>query len=94
MMSATILDPETFCADVGLVLDDVKIIRVGSDFPIENRPISVLGVAYLNYMNLRKDEVKIAISNTIDKIMTHHKDYKGIIHTTEKMFQKRTGTGF
>lgn len=26
--------------------------------------------------------MKLAISNAIDKIMTHHRDYKGIIHTT------------
>lgn len=82
MMSATILDPNAFCSSIGLAFDDIKVIRVGSDFPIENRPISALGVAYLNYTNVHKDEVKLAISNAIDKIMTHHKDYKGIIHTT------------
>jgi ATP-dependent DNA helicase DinG len=82
MMSATILDPDAFCSSIGLVPKDVKIIRVDSDFPVGNRPIQTLGVAYLNYANLQKDEVKLAISNAIDKIMTYHRDYKGIIHTT------------
>ena len=82
MMSATILNPDAFCSSIGLVPNDVKIIRVDSDFPIGNRPIQTLGVAYLNYANLQKDEVKLAISNAIDKIMTYHRDYKGIIHTT------------
>jgi Rad3-related DNA helicase len=82
MMSATILDAKAFCSSIGLKYDDVKVIRVGSDFPVKNRPIHALGVAYLNYNNLQKAEVKTNISHTIDKIMTTHKDQKGIIHTT------------
>jgi hypothetical protein len=45
LMSATILDIETFCSSIGL--DDVKVIRVGSDFPAQNRPIYPLAAAYL-----------------------------------------------
>jgi ATP-dependent DNA helicase DinG len=82
MMSATILDAKAFCSSVGLKYEDVKVIRVGSDFPVKNRPIHALGVAYLNYNNLHKDEVKTTIAHTIDKIMTVHKERKGIIHTT------------
>jgi len=82
MMSATILDAKAFCSSIGLNYDDVKLIRVGSDFPVKNRPIHALGVAYLNYNNLQKVEVKTTIAYAIDKIMTTHKDQKGIIHTT------------
>ncbi|MGB6532925.1 MAG: helicase C-terminal domain-containing protein, partial [Candidatus Nitrosopolaris sp.] len=82
MMSATILDSRTFCKCVGLEDDDVKFIRVGSDFPLQNRPIYPLATAYLNYESLHKEEVKISIAKNIDVIMTHHKDDKGIIHTT------------
>ena len=82
-MSATILDIETFCSSVGLQHDDdVKVIRVGSDFPPQNRPIYPLATAYLNYDNLHKEEVKAAIAKSVDIIMTHHKDSKGIVHTT------------
>jgi ATP-dependent DNA helicase DinG len=82
MMSATILDAEPFCSSVGLKYEDVKAIRVGSDFPVKKRPIHALGVAYLNYNNLQKAEVKATIASAIDKIMTAHKEQKGIIHTT------------
>jgi ATP-dependent DNA helicase DinG len=43
---------------------------------------TLYGIAYLNYGNLQKAEVKTTITHTIDKIMTTHKDQKGIIHTT------------
>jgi ATP-dependent DNA helicase DinG len=82
MMSATILDSDTYCRGIGLEPDDVKVIRVGSDFPLQNRPIYPLDVAYLNYAELHKDAVKRIIAVAIDRIMTEHKDHKGIIHTT------------
>ena len=81
-MYATILDSDTFCRSIGLQLNHVKVIRVGSDFPLQNRPIYPLNVAYLNYAELRKDTVKRIIAGAIDKIMTEHRDHKGIIHTT------------
>jgi ATP-dependent DNA helicase DinG len=82
MMSATILDAKAFCSSVGLKYEDIMVIRVGSDFPVKNRPIHALGVAYLNYDNLQKTEVKTTIAHAIDKIMTANKELKGIIHTT------------
>jgi ATP-dependent DNA helicase DinG len=82
MMSATILDARAFCSSVGLKYEDVKVIQVGSDFPVKNRPIHAPGVAYLNYNNLQKMEVRRTIAHAIDKIMRAHKDHKGIIHTT------------
>jgi Rad3-related DNA helicase len=82
LMSATILDIETFCSSVGLPYDNVKVIRVGSDFPLKNRPIYPLATAYLNYESLHNEEVKMAIAKNVDTIMIHHKDDKGKIHTT------------
>ena len=60
----------------------MKFIRVESDFPLQNRPIYPLNIAYLNYNNLQKQEVKTKIAMAIDNMMTLHKNYKGIIHTT------------
>ena len=83
IMSATILNPKAFCRSVGLKYDkEVKFIQVKSDFPIENRPIYPLNIAYLNFNNLQLPEVKSSITKTVDKIMTEHKNDKGIIHTT------------
>jgi Rad3-related DNA helicase len=81
-MSATILNPQAFCRSIGMNTNDVKFIQVKSDFPIENRPIYPLNIAYLNYNNLQSPEIKSSITKTVDNIMTVHKNDKGIIHTT------------
>jgi ATP-dependent DNA helicase DinG len=67
---------------VELAPEEVKFIQVPSDFPLENRPVYPLEVTYLNYDAFHKDAVKRTIAAAIDKIMTQHKDHKGIIHTT------------
>ncbi|MGC2575419.1 MAG: helicase C-terminal domain-containing protein, partial [Candidatus Nitrosopolaris sp.] len=82
MMSATILDSKAFCRSLGLTHDEVKFICVESDFPLQNRPIYPLNIAYLNYNNLRQQEVQANIAMAIDNIMTRHKNHKGVIHTT------------
>jgi len=82
VMSATILNSKAFCRNVGLNTDDVKFIQVQSDFPIENRPIYPLNIAYLNHNNLQLQETKSSIARAVDNIMTVHRNDKGIIHTT------------
>jgi ATP-dependent DNA helicase DinG len=82
MMSATILDSKTFCESLGLVHDEVKFIQVGSDFPLQNRSIYPMNIAYLNFNSLRLQEVKTKISRAVDNLMTLHRNHKGIIHTT------------
>ena len=63
MMSATILDSRTVCRSLGLAYDEVKFIRIESDFPLQNRPIYPLNIAYLNYNNVRKQEVQANIAH-------------------------------
>jgi ATP-dependent DNA helicase DinG len=65
MMSATILDSKAFCRSLGLAHDQVKFIRVESDFPSQNRPIYPLNTAYLNYNNLQQQEVQASRPSTI-----------------------------
>jgi Rad3-related DNA helicase len=83
ILSATILNPTAFCRSVGLTHDnEVKFIQVKSNFPMKNRPIYPLNIAYLDFNNLQLSEVKSNITKTIDNIMTIHRKDKGIIHTT------------
>jgi hypothetical protein len=56
--------------------DEVKFIQVGSDFPLQNRSICPMNIAYLNVNILKLQEVK-----TVDDLMTLHRNQKGIIHT-------------
>jgi ATP-dependent DNA helicase DinG len=82
MMSAIILDKDAFCTSLGLAPEEVKFIRVASDFPLQNRPIYPLNTAYLNSDSLKQQEVQIKIARAIDNLMTLHRNDKGIIHTT------------
>jgi ATP-dependent DNA helicase DinG len=80
--SATILDIDTFCRNIGLDRNQVQFIEVGSDFPIENRPIYPLNVAHLNYVALQVPGIQRMIAAAVDEIMNMHANEKGIIHTT------------
>jgi ATP-dependent DNA helicase DinG len=82
IMSATILNNIAFCKCIGLNPDEVKFIRVKSDFPVEHRAIYPLNIAYLNYSNLQSIDIMSKIASAVDKLMYNHKNDKGIIHTT------------
>jgi Rad3-related DNA helicase len=80
-MSATILCKDYLCKTAGLAPDKVKFIRIEkSDFPVENRPIHMKNTAWLNAKTMSENLPKIA--KEVEKIMSKHKDEKGIIHTT------------
>jgi Rad3-related DNA helicase len=80
-MSATILSKDYLCRVAGLKPDEVKFLQVrDSDFPVENRPIHLMNVAWLNARSMSESLPKIA--KAVDNIMTIHKNEKGIIHTT------------
>jgi ATP-dependent DNA helicase DinG len=78
MLSATILDAETFLRALGIPLEDAAFIRVPSSFPAKNRPIYPLNVARLNRDSLETELPKIC--NVIAKLIAHHGNEKGIIH--------------
>src|SRR5215210_1552718 len=81
LMSATILSTGNLCKAVGLKNDDVKFIRVeNSDFPIKNRPIYLMNVAWLNARTMSESLPNIV--KVIDNLLSVHKNDKGIIHTT------------
>ncbi len=82
IMSATILNNNTYCKSIGLDPNDVKFIQVESDFPIEHRAIYPLNIAYLNYSKLQSIDIMSKISIAVDNLMSTHKNDKGIIHTT------------
>jgi ATP-dependent DNA helicase DinG len=80
-MSATILSKDYLCKIGGIKSDRVKFIRVQeSNFPLKNRPIYLMNVAWLNAKTMNQSLP--AIANAVNNIMTTHKNEKGIIHTT------------
>ena len=84
IMSATILDVDTFCRNIGLdsQKDRIKFISVDSDFTPENRPVYPVNITYLNKDSLQVENVKQALAKAVDRIMDEYADAKGIIHTT------------
>ena len=83
-MSATILDVDTFCRNIGLdsQKDRIKFISVDSDFTPENRPVYPVNITYLNKDSLQVENVKQALAKAVDRIKDEYADAKGIIHTT------------
>ncbi len=80
-MSATILSKNYLCKVIGLKPDQVKFIRVEqSEFPVKNRPIYLMNIAWLNAKTIGQSLPSIA--NAVNNIMSIHKNEKGIIHTT------------
>ena len=80
-MSATILSKEYLCQMSGLDPQKVKFVRIEeSDFPVRNRPIHIMNVAWLNAKTMVGNMPKIA--QAVDNIMSIHRNEKGIIHTT------------
>jgi Rad3-related DNA helicase len=77
LMSATIIDPHHFAKILGI--KKFEYIEVSSTFDPKKSPICVSNKVSLNYKNLNQNLPIIA--EQIEKILAHHKDEKGIIHT-------------
>jgi Rad3-related DNA helicase len=82
-MSATILNPDSFCRDLGINPNDAVFYSLDSDFPAENRPVIYMPQMKMN-VNWNSDENHNNRKDMIDnikKLMEVHKDQSGIIHT-------------
>lgn len=80
LMSATILDPKTFCKSVGIPLEKAFFIRVPSTFPAANRLIiGDLSVGSMTYYY--KDKTMPKMLDRLLELSEKHQNQKGIIHT-------------
>ncbi len=78
MLSATILDPDTFLRGLGIDPADAEFVRVDSDFPPENRPVYLRPCARLTRHQLERDLPKLVAE--IAELCDAHPDDKGVIH--------------
>jgi len=78
LMSATILDKDTFCKTLGIPQSDAEFIRMPSPFPAENRPIHVLSVGSMARGKI--DETLPMIASVVKELLELHPDVKGVIH--------------
>ena len=79
LMSATILDVDTYSKSLGIKPEEAMFIRVPSTFPPENRPIIGMPVGYMSY-----EKIKFTLPKVIEKtveLLEKHSEQKGLIHT-------------
>lgn len=78
-MSATILDKDLFSKWLGLEPDEVFYLEVPSPFPAGNRPVHMNLAGKMSQRLIKRTAPKTI--PTLEKIITHHKYEKGLIHT-------------
>ena len=78
LLSATILNKEAFCRQVGLDPDRVALVDVEHTFPVENRPLYDVTQGKMTYEH--RDETIPKIARLIVRLLAHHPDEKGIVH--------------
>ena len=78
-MSATVLNKEQYCKNLGLDLNDVEYIECNSNFPVENRLIHYIPVGSLNWAQKAQTIPKLV--KKIKELLKKHNNEKGIIHT-------------
>lgn len=78
MMSATIMDKQTFCQTLGINHDDCGFISIPSPFDPENRPVIFSPVGSMSAKNI--DRTLPNLAKAVKEVLNHHKGEKGIIH--------------
>lgn len=77
-LSATILDPLAFARGLGLDPALGGVCKVGSDFPLENRPIHFYPSGSMSFKN--KSASLPRMLKVIERVLARHQNDKGIIH--------------
>ena len=87
LLSATILNKQAFCRQVGLDPANVALVDVGHTFPVENRPLYDVTQGKMTYEH--RDETLPKIARTVVRVMQEHRGEKGIIHAHSYAIQER-----
>jgi len=81
-MSATILDVNIMCDNLGISKSDVAAYRMKNQFPVKNRPIYIKNTAgRIVGGNAKLKEWGPKIIKVTNDIIGKHKNQRGIIHT-------------
>ena len=96
LLSATILNKEAFCRQVGIDPDRVALVDVAHTFPVENRPLYDVTQGAMTYEH--RGETLPKIARLLVRLMAHHPTEKGIIHAhsytiSEKLADRLTDFG-
>lgn len=91
MLSATVLDPDTFLRGIDVDPEDAVLIRVPSSFPARNRPLVLRPSARLTRNHLDKELPRLV--EAIGDICEAHPDEKGVIHAHSYRIAKAIEAG-
>lgn len=80
IMSGTIYDKAMFCRDRGIDADKAYMIRIGSTFPLESRPIIMKPEYMVNTSHAEWSANLPEMADKIRKILKVFGDVKGVIH--------------
>ncbi len=78
MMSATILNKDAFCDNLGIKREEASFISIPSPFPVDSRQIHFFPVGKMTAREIDTTLPKLA--SIIKEILKQHKNEKGIIH--------------
>ena len=87
LLSATILDKDAFCRQVGLPPADVALVDVEHTFPLEHRPLYDVTQGKMTFEH--RDETIPKIARLLVRLMAHHPDEKGLVHAHSYAIQER-----
>ena len=87
LLSATILNKEAFCANVGLDPANVALVDVPHTFPVENRPLYDVTRGKMTYDH--REETLPEIARLLVRLMAHHSDEKGLVHCHSYAIQEQ-----
>lgn len=78
MMSATVVDKDTYCKSIGVDPSQAAFLHIASPFPVANRPIHYLDVGSMSRANI--DATLPMMTKVVKDLLALHKTEKGIIH--------------
>lgn len=78
-MSATLPPKDVLCKEMGIDPAEMCYLEVGTPFPAEKSPITILPIAKMNYKELDKSIPMIV--QAVEAILEAHPTEKGLIHT-------------
>jgi ATP-dependent DNA helicase DinG len=79
MMSATILDANTFMRNLGIAKENATVLKMDSEFPLENRPIFFRPVGSMSHKTIEETLPKMAAM--VERLLVKYATKKGIVHT-------------
>ncbi len=78
MMSATILDFNTVMRNLGIRPEQANVVKLGSEFPLENRPIFFWPCGSMSHKFI--EETLPNMADGVAQLMTKYATKKGIVH--------------